>query len=129
MTSTGLRRAASPASLPEHLRVAARAAHAKLALDVVLLDLRHQSSFADYFLLCSGQNPRQVRAMAEAIEEALNAVGITPDHVEGHERSEWLLLDYFDFIVHVFSVEMRRFYGLERIWGSAERIEIPDSPD
>jgi len=105
---------------------AARAAYGKKATEMVALDLRKVSTFTDYFLICTGQNQRQVRAVAEAIEEALAADGVKPAHVEGYERSEWILLDYFDFIVHVFTPDQRRFYSLERLWGSAERIEVPD---
>ncbi len=128
MSKPETKRAATPASLPEPLRQAARAAYDKKADDVVVLDLRKLASFADYFLLCSGHNARQVKALADGVEQALGMEGVRPAHVEGYERAEWILLDYFDFIVHVFNAETRRFYGLERLWGSALRIEIPDSP-
>ena len=91
-----------------------------------MLDLRKTGAFTDYFLICTGTNPRQVHAIADGIEEALKAVKVRPAHVEGYERAEWVLLDYFDFIVHVFSSNARQFYGLERLWGEATRIEIPD---
>jgi ribosome-associated protein len=66
-----------------------------------------------------------VRAIADGVMEALSADGAKPAHIEGYDRSEWVLIDYFDFIVHVFSPDTRLFYGLERLWGSAERIEVP----
>jgi ribosome-associated protein len=86
--------------------------------------LRKAAGFTDYFVICSGINTRQVRAIADAVIETLSKVGVKPAHVEGYDRSEWILLDYFDFIVHVFAPETRMFYGLERLWGSAERIEL-----
>ena len=91
-----------------------------------MLDLRKAAGFTDFFVICSGTNPRQIRAIADGVIEALAADGAKPAHVEGYERSEWILLDYFDFIVHVFAPETRVFYGLERLWGNAERIEITD---
>jgi ribosome-associated protein len=110
--------------LPREVVRAISAAEDKKATDVVVLDLRKAAAFADYFLICSGANPRQIRAIADAIMEALALDGVKPAHVEGYERSEWVLIDYFDFIVHVFAPETRRFYGLERLWGNAERIDL-----
>ena len=113
------------ASRPPHqIELAVRAAEDKKAEDIVLLDLRKAAGFTDHFLICSGSNPRQIRAIADAVVEALAPEGGSPAHVEGYDRAEWILLDYFDFVVHVFAREPRAFYGLERLWGSAERIEI-----
>jgi ribosome-associated protein len=111
--------------LPAQIDRAVRAAEDKKAIDLTVLDLRKAASFTDYFLICSGTNPRQIRAIADAVIDALAADGISPAHVEGYDRSEWVLLDYFDFVVHVFAPETRMFYGLERLWGSAERVEVP----
>jgi ribosome-associated protein len=111
--------------VPSDVSRAIAAAEDKKAADLVLLDLRKAAGFADYFLICSGSNPRQIRAIADAVIEAVASEGIKPAHVEGYERSEWILLDYFDFIVHVFATETRVFYGLERLWGNAERVPIP----
>jgi len=111
--------------LPAQIDRAVRAAEDKKAVDLTVLDLRKAAGFTDYFLICSGTNPRQIRAIADAVVEALKADGISPAHVEGYDRSEWVLLDYFDFVVHVFAPETRMFYGLERLWGSAERVEVP----
>ena len=86
-----------------------------------MLDLRKAAGFTDFFVICSGTNPRQIRAIADAVMEALAAKASKPAHVEGYDRSEWVLLDYFDFIVHVFAPETRTFYGLERLWGNAEQ--------
>ena len=107
---------------------AVRAALDKKALEVVVLDLRHTPAFTDFFLLCSGQNTRQVQAIADAIDEALRAVKVKPAHVEGYKRAEWILMDFFTFIVHVFTPQTRDFYSLERLWGDAERIEVSDEP-
>jgi ribosome-associated protein len=114
--------------LSDEVRTAVVAALAKKAVDVVLLDLRNSPAFTDFFMLCSGHNQRQVKAIADAIEEALKAEKIRPAHVEGYERAEWILMDYFTFIVHVFSPQTREFYSLERLWGDAERIDVSDEP-
>ena len=111
--------------LPKQVERALKAADDKKAVDLVVLDLRKAAGFTDYFVICSGANARQVRAIADAVKEALGDDGVKPALVEGYDRSEWVLIDYFDFIVHVFGPETRMFYGLERLWGSAERIEIP----
>jgi ribosome-associated protein len=100
------------------------AADGKQALDIVVLDLRAASGFTDFFVICSGANPRQIRAIADAVSEKLREEDVRPAQVEGYERSEWILLDYFDFIVHVFSKETRAFYALERLWGDADRVEL-----
>lgn len=100
----------------------------KKAADVVVLDLRNTPAFTDFFVLCSGQNQRQVKAIADAIEEALRATKVRPAHVEGYDRAEWVLMDFFSFIVHVFTPQTRAFYSLERLWGDAERIEMSDEP-
>jgi ribosome-associated protein len=105
-----------------------RAALDKKATNVVVLDLRGTPAFTDFFVLCSGQSQRQIKAIADSVEEALRAVKIRPAHVEGYDRSEWVLMDFFNFIVHVFAPDTREFYALERLWGDAERIEIPDEP-
>ena len=105
-----------------------RAALDKKASDVVVLDLRSTPAFTDHFILCSGQNPRQVKAIADAIEEAMRAAKVKPSHIEGYDRAEWILMDFFTFIVHVFSPQTRAFYSLERLWGDAERIEVRDEP-
>jgi ribosome-associated protein len=118
-----------PASaLPPSLEKAVRAAYDKKATDLVVLDLRPVAGFTDYFVICSAQNARQVRAIADAVEAALEQDQVKPSHVEGYERSDWVLLDYFDFIVHIFGRETRVFYALERLWGSADRIDVPDVP-
>ena len=105
---------------------AVRAALDKKASDVVILDLRGTPAFTDFFVLCSGQSTRQVKAIVDAVEETLRAAKIRPAHVEGYDRAEWILMDYFTFIVHVFTPQTRAFYSLERLWGNAERIEVSE---
>ena len=113
--------------LPRQVHIAVSAAAGKKAEDLIALDLRKASGFTDFFVICSGSNARQIRAIADGITEALATEDVKPAHVEGYDRSEWILLDYFDFIVHVFSPATRTFYGLERLWGNAEKVEI-DQP-
>ena len=109
--------------LPQQVERAVRAAEDKKAADLIVLDLRKAAGFTDFFVIASGANARQVRAIADAVIEALDAAGTRSAHVEGYDRCEWVLVDYFDFIVHVFAPETRLFYGLERLWGSAERVD------
>jgi ribosome-associated protein len=111
--------------LPEQIALAVAAAEDKKADGLIVLDLRKAAGFTDYFVICAGQNARQIRAIADGVMEALASRGAKPAHIEGYDRSEWVLLDYFDFIVHIFAPETRLFYGLERLWGNAERIEVP----
>jgi ribosome-associated protein len=83
-------------------------------------------AFTDYFVLCSGTNPRQVQAIADEVELRLKKAGLRPTHVEGYTQAEWVLIDYVDFVVHVFSEKARKFYDLERLWKSAKRLEPGD---
>ena len=112
--------------LPKAVAAAIEAARDKKASGVVVLDLKKAGAFTDYFVICSASNPRQVQAIADAVEDALKAQKQRPSLVEGYGRAEWILLDYFDFVIHVFSKHARDFYGLDRLWGSATRIEFPD---
>lgn len=105
---------------------AVRAALDKKAADVLVLDLRNTPAFTDFFVICSGQSTRQVKAIADGIEEALKTAKVRPAHIEGYDRAEWILMDYFTFIVHVFTPQTRTFYSLERLWGDAERIEVSE---
>ena len=117
------KRRKTSARLTREIEHAIRAAEDKKAEHLVLLDLRKAAGFTDFFVICSGTNPRQIRAIADGVMETLAAEGTKPAHIEGYERSEWILIDYFDFIVHVFAAETRLFYGLERLWGNAERVD------
>ena len=119
-------KAAKTSKLPKSVEAAIEAARGRKATSVVVLDLKKAGAFTDYFVICSAANPRQVQAIADAVEEALKAQKQRPSLVEGYARAEWVLLDYFDFVVHVFSKHARDFYGLDRLWGSATRIEFPD---
>ena len=112
--------------LPKAIQVVVDAAHDRKATGVVVLDLKKAGAFTDFFVICSAANPRQVQAIADAVEQALKAQKQRPSLVEGYARAEWILLDYFDFVVHIFSKHARDFYGLDRLWGSATRIEFPD---
>jgi ribosome-associated protein len=104
--------------------IAAHAATDKKATDLVVLDLRKAASFTEYFLICTGASTRQVQAISNAVEEALLKSAKRPLHIEGYSSAEWILLDYGDFIVHVFSPSSRRFYDLERLWRDAPRVEV-----
>ena len=114
--------------LPKSVVGAVRAAHDRKALDVVIMDLRKADGFTDYFVICTGTNTRQINAIADAVTDVLrNQFGERPVLAEGVHKSEWILLDYFNFVVHVFSRDCRAFYGLERLWGNAERYECADT--
>src|SRR5215510_14570171 len=94
------------------------------ALDVVVLDMRDVSSITDYFLICSGGSERQVRAIADAIDEELGPLGIASLGVEGYREGHWILMNYGDVIGHVFSQDTRAYYDLERLWANAPRIDL-----
>ena len=111
--------------LPDTITHVVAAALDRKAIDVVILDLRSAHGFTDFFVICSGTNPRQIKALADAIDTLLRTSHVRPNHVEGYERAEWILIDCFDFIVHIFNPETRAFYALERLWGNAERIDVP----
>jgi ribosome-associated protein len=123
------RKAAAP-RLPKTVVGAVHAVQDKKGLDIVVLDLRKAGGFTDYFVICTGTNPRQIAAMADAVEQTLRVdFGERPHLTEGIEKSQWILLDYFNFVVHIFSRECRDFYELERLWGNAERHEFSDTPE
>ncbi|HSC78692.1 MAG TPA: ribosome silencing factor [Candidatus Acidoferrales bacterium] len=105
---------------------AAQAALDKKAADLVLLDLDGVATLSGYFLLCTGESSRQVQAISNGVEEHLRELGLKPHHVEGYRHAEWILLDYLDFVVHVFSPQARAFYDLERLWRPAKRLAIPE---
>jgi ribosome-associated protein len=120
---TTVKRAAP--KLPKAVATAVRAARDKKALNVVVLDLRNAGGFTDYFVICTGNNARQITAIADSVRDTLKSeLDERPALTEGVDRSEWILLDYFNFVVHIFSRECRAFYGLERLWGNAERHEF-----
>ena len=108
------------------LAVALQAIEDKKAHDVIVLDISAVSSFTDYFVLCTGTSSRQVQAIADAVEEKTTAMGNKRAHTEGYANAEWVLLDFLDFVIHVFSPTARAFYSLERLWRDGRRIE-PES--
>ena len=111
--------------LDERICTALRAASDKKALEIVVLDLREVASFTDYFIITSGTNTRQVQAIADEVVEQLKKQGTRAARVEGYKTAEWVLVDFGDFIVHVFEDKSRRFYDLERLWRDAARVPLP----
>ena len=119
----------SAEGLDERVRLALHAASEKKAHDLVVLDLREVASFTDYFVIASGTNVRQVQAIADEVQEQLRKrLGVKPARVEGYKSAEWVLLDYGDFIFHVFEEKSRRFYDLERLWRDAARVQLTEEP-
>jgi ribosome-associated protein len=110
--------------LPAHVKAAIAAAQDKQALDLTVLDLRNATAFTDFFIVCTGANVKHVQAIADGVEAGLRAAGEKPALVEGYRKGEWVLLDYLNYIVHVFLPTRRTFYALERLWGGAEPIEV-----
>ena len=113
--------------LKRQVAEAINACQEKKAEEITILELEKGSgAFTDYFVVCSGTNPRQIQAISDEVEDRLKKAGMPPTHVEGYKQAEWVLLDYVDFVVHVFSEKSRRFYDLERLWKSAKRLELSD---
>lgn len=119
------RRTRAKPSQPALWLAAVRAAESKKASDVKVLDLRPVTTFADYFILCSGSNPRQIQAIADEVEHQLKEKGERPKSIEGYNNAEWVLMDYGDYVVNVFSEQARAYYDLERLWRDAPPVEIP----
>jgi ribosome-associated protein len=110
--------------LKQQVTAAIQACLDKKAEEVSILEMEKGSgAFTDYFVLCSGTNPRQVQAIADEVELRLKETGVRPAQVEGYRQGEWILVDYVDFVVHVFSEKARKFYDLERLWKTAKRLE------
>jgi ribosome-associated protein len=113
--------------LKQQVTAAIQACLDKKAEEISILEMEKGSgAFTDYFVLCSGTNPRQVQAIADEVELRLKTAGVRPAHVEGYKQGEWILVDYLDFVVHVFSEKARKFYDLERLWKTAKRLEPSD---
>ena len=111
--------------LKRQLSTAVAACQEKKAEELVILELEKGSgAFTDYFVICTGTNPRQIQAISDEVDERLKQAGVLPAHTEGYKQGEWVLLDYVDFVVHVFSEKARHFYDLERLWKSAKKLEI-----
>jgi ribosome-associated protein len=119
--------AAAPGAdeLDERVLAVLHAAGEKKAVDPVVLDLREIASFTDYFVIFSGANERQVQAISDEVYEQLKKAGSPAARVEGYKTAEWILLDYGDFVVHVFEQKARRFYDLERLWRESKRVALP----
>lgn len=110
--------------LKSQVSAAIQACLDKKAEELSILEMEKGSgAFTDYFVLCSGTNPRQVQAIADEVELRLKSAGVRPAQVEGYRQGEWILVDYVDFVVHVFSEKARKFYDLERLWKTAKRLE------
>jgi ribosome-associated protein len=128
------RKQAAPSAAPEELtseqvaRIAAAAADAKHGRDIVALEVRELTSIADYFVLVSVASSTQAEAVCNAVDQALSREGREPLHVEGRAELVWVLMDYADVIVHVFKEDARAFYGLERLWGDAPRLDLGLEP-
>jgi ribosome-associated protein len=111
----------------QHVARAVKAVEGKKGEDVVILELdRNSGAFTDYFVVCSGTNPRQIQAIADDVQKELAEAGQRPNSVEGYNQAEWVLLDYVDFVLHIFSERARKFYDLERLWKSAQRLTPAD---
>jgi ribosome-associated protein len=108
--------------LPAALRKAVEAATDKKALNLAVLELKDAAAFTDFFLICTGTSSRQMQAICDEIERRLSLDGLRPLHREGYNHAEWILLDYVDFVVHIFSERSRAFYDLERLWRNARRV-------
>lgn len=109
--------------LPAEVRLAVKAAQAKMGEGILVLDLGELSSFTDHFVIMSGNSSRHIAAILEAVEDGLKASGIRPLSVEGRDSSDWGLIDYGSFLVHVFSAAAREHYALEKLWGDAPRTD------
>ena len=120
MTSKGR----NDAAILARVQIAVEAALDKKAEEIEVLDLRALSGITDFFLICQGNSHRQVQAIAEEIQARLRQERVRPGHLEGEREAEWVLIDYLDFVVHIFTAERRMFYGLEKIWSDAPRLEL-----
>src|SRR6478609_8384470 len=117
-------------ALRQQIADALAACQEKKAETVTVLELEKGSGgFTDYFVVCSGTNPRQIQAICDEVEDRLRRTGLRPAHVEGYNQAEWVLLDYVDFVVHIFSEKARKYYDLERLWKSARRMEASELVD
>jgi ribosome-associated protein len=125
-TSLPRRSQTAPAEETTNWLKAVRCAAAKKATDIKVLDLKEVTSFTDYFVICSVANPRQAHAVCDEIEKGLKEIGERPVSVEGFNPGEWILMDYGDFLVHIFSSAARSFYDLERLWRHAKLVEVPE---
>ena len=111
----------------QQVAMAVNAVENKKGEDLTILEMdRNSGAFTDYFVVCTGTNPRQIQAISDEVEMRLSKAGVRPNSIEGYNGAEWVLLDYVDFVVHVFSARARKFYDLERLWKSAVRLTPAD---
>ena len=127
MTNRGRARTPRVPATPDALRLVIDALADRKAVDALVLDLRGLCGATDYFVIVSGTSDAHVRGMADHLMTALAPRGVAPHHVEGLAQGRWVLLDYVDFVVHVFHPELRDFYQLERLWGDAPVVAVGDS--
>jgi ribosome-associated protein len=123
-TATAASAPADIANFDERIRRTLLAAWEKKALDLTVLDLREIASFTDFFVIATGTNKRQVQAISDEVVEQLKRSGTRAARVEGYQTAEWILVDYGDFVVHVFDDKARRFYDLERLWRESKRVDV-----
>ena len=109
--------------MKDALRIALKAAEEKQAIDILVLDISSIASFANYFLLCTGDSSRQIQAIVDEVERKLRESGFRPTHIEGYRNAEWVLMDYLDVVVHVFSKKARAYYDLERLWRDGRKLD------
>lgn len=112
--------------VPAEVRAAVRCALDRKAEEVVVLDLRELSSATDFFVIASGRSDVQVKAIADHVLDSARAAGVRPEHVEGKDDGRWVLLDYIDYVVHVFHAPVREFYRLEALWGDATALTLDE---
>jgi ribosome-associated protein len=113
--------------MTSHVEDAVRAAQDHKAVDLSILSLKNVCAFTDFFIICSGTSTRHTQAISDAIVEKLKISGLSPTHVEGYSQAEWILLDYLNFVVHIFTDRARHFYDLERLWKTAARVPVPEN--
>ncbi len=110
----------------EMIALAVRALDSKKGKDIKVLYTADQTTLADYFVICTGTSNTQVKALSDAVEDAMTKAGEEPHHVEGHRGGQWTLLDYSAIVVHVFTEEAREFYALERLWSDATPVDLDE---
>ena len=109
--------------MKDTLRLALKAVEEKKAIDILVLDISSIATFASYFLLCTGESSRQIHAIVDEVERKLREKGYRPSHIEGYRNAEWVLMDYLDLVVHVFSKSARAYYDLERLWRDSKKLD------
>ena len=115
------------AQIRSQVASAVQACEEKKGEDISILEMdKNSSAFTDYFLICTGKNPRQIQAIADEVELRLKKSGVPANQVEGYNQADWILIDYVDFVVHIFSEASRKFYDLERLWKSARKVTVAD---